>query len=92
MKAPLLAAVLTLAAATTVFAQSSADQQPSSKPDRHTEEQPITDSLNLLQSRGFGDYRDFRAVGGHYEATVDDNGKPTTVIIDPAAGTLKRGN
>jgi len=90
LRQALLVTALTLAALP-AFAQSNSEQPAGSKPDRHTEEQPITDSLNLLQSRGFGDYRDFRRVGDHFEATVDDNGKPTTVIVDPVAGTLKRG-
>ncbi len=42
-----------------------------------------TQALNLLEAKGYGDFKDFKADGRNFEATVQQQGKTMTVVVDP---------
>lgn len=48
----------------------------------------MTQALNLLEAKGYGDFRDFTADGKDFTASVNDNGRHVTVLVDPDAGTI----
>jgi hypothetical protein len=47
-----------------------------------------TDALNLLEARGYADFSNFSADGNNFRATVNDNGQPATVSINPLTGDV----
>jgi hypothetical protein len=49
-----------------------------------------TAALNLIESKGYGDYTDFRADGRNFSAQVMSHGKRMTVIADPDTGKVTR--
>lgn len=51
---------------------------------------PATDALNLLESRGYGDFDNFHRDGRMYAATVTRNGKTMHLTIDPEAGKIEK--
>lgn len=49
----------------------------------------ITDALNLLEAKGYGNFSDFHALkNGRYGATVTQNGRRFSVTVDPAEGQV----
>ena len=50
----------------------------------------MTDALNLLEAKGYGDFSGFRPEGKNFAATVSQDGKSFTVIIDPDSGRITR--
>jgi hypothetical protein len=50
---------------------------------------PDTKALNLLEANGYTDIRQFRRIGQHYEAVITKDGKPVTVVVDPATGDIR---
>lgn len=42
-----------------------------------------TQALNLLEAKGYGDFKDFKADGNTFEAKVQQQGKTMTVVVDP---------
>ena len=53
-----------------------------------TREARMTEALNLLEAKGYGTFRDFRADGKNFDATVRQDGKSFTVVVDPDAGHI----
>ena len=51
---------------------------------------PATDALNLLESKGYGDFSNFHRAGRMYAATVSRDGKTMHLTIDPEAGTIEK--
>jgi hypothetical protein len=51
---------------------------------------PATDALNLLESKGYGDFNNFHRDGRMYAATVTRDGKTMTLTIDPATGKIEK--
>ena len=51
---------------------------------------PATDALNLLESKGYGDFDNFRRDGRMYAATVTRDGKTMHLTIDPEAGKIEK--
>jgi hypothetical protein len=49
-----------------------------------------TQALNLLEAKGYHNFSAFHRDGGNFVAMVLEKGKPETVIIDPAAGTVTK--
>jgi len=47
-----------------------------------------TAALNLLEAKGYGDFKDFHADGRNFMATVTQQGRSFTVIINPDLGAL----
>ena len=47
-----------------------------------------TKALNLLEAKGYTGIQQFHPVGKDFEAVVSQGGKPTTVRVDPDAGTI----
>jgi hypothetical protein len=43
----------------------------------------MTKALNLLEAKGYGDFKNFHVDGRDFVATVTQGGEPSTVIIDP---------
>lgn len=50
----------------------------------------MTQALNLLESQGYGSFRDFKAAGANFAATVSQNGQNFTVLINPDSGQISR--
>jgi Peptidase propeptide and YPEB domain len=50
----------------------------------------MTEALNLLEAQGYGSFSNFKADGANYEATVSQNGKSFTVVINPDSGQVTR--
>jgi len=48
----------------------------------------MTHALNLLEAKGYGDFTNFRADGKNFEATVTQNGKAISVVVDPDANQI----
>jgi len=48
-----------------------------------------TEALNLLGANGYPDFKNFHRDGKNFEATVTQNGKTRTVMVDPDARTVK---
>ena len=48
----------------------------------------MTEALNILEAKGYGDFKDFHAKGGSFTATVTKNGKAFAVTIDPQSDTV----
>jgi peptidase YpeB-like protein len=53
-------------------------------------EERITRALNVLEAQGYASFKDFRADGKNYAATVKSAGKPMTVLVDPDTGQVIR--
>jgi len=50
----------------------------------------MTDALNLLEAKGYGDFTGFRADGKDYAASVSQDGHRFTVLVDPDSGQVTR--
>ncbi len=50
----------------------------------------MTDALNILEAQGFGNFKDFHAVGQNFAAAVDQNGQQFTITVDPDNGQVTR--
>ncbi len=50
--------------------------------------QRITKALNLLEAKGYGSFRNFKADGRDFTATVMKNGHKMTVRIDPGSNQV----
>jgi len=48
-----------------------------------------TRALNLLEAKGYGDFRDFKRDGQNFQATVQQQGKTMTVVVNPDAHTVR---
>lgn len=53
-------------------------------------EERMTDALNLLEAKGYGDFSDFRQDGKNFAATVSQGGRRFTVVIDPDSNRITR--
>jgi hypothetical protein len=51
---------------------------------------PATDALNLLESKGYGDFDNFHRDGRMYAVTVTRDGKTMHLIIDPESGKIEK--
>jgi hypothetical protein len=62
--------------------------------DRHDRTDPqaerMTKALNILEAKGHGNFKDFRADGDNYAATVTSDRGPVTVVIDPDTDQVTR--
>jgi hypothetical protein len=47
------------------------------------DETPQTRALNLLEAKGYGDYRNFRPEGGGFAADVNRGGRTETLMVNP---------
>jgi len=45
--------------------------------------QRMTHALNLLEAKGYGDFRNFKPDGKDFEATVTRAGKQASIHVDP---------
>jgi hypothetical protein len=43
----------------------------------------MTHALNLLEAKGYGDFRNFKPDGKNFAATVTRSGKQLSVVVDP---------
>ena len=50
----------------------------------------MTHALNLLEAKGYGDFRDFKQDGTNFAATVTQNGQSFGVVIDPDNNQITR--
>jgi hypothetical protein len=50
----------------------------------------MTQALNLLEAKGYGDFTNFTAEGGNFTATVDQNGQHFAVLVNPDSGQVAR--
>jgi hypothetical protein len=50
----------------------------------------MTHALNLLEAGGYGAFHDFRSDGKNFAASVTQQGRAFTVVIDPDSGQLTR--
>lgn len=92
-------AAASLALGGTAFAQSQTTQSPSalvpmtrpavSIPSDHVARR-MTDALNLLEAKGYGAFSDFRPDGKDYTASVSQDGRRFTVLVDPDSGQVTR--
>ena len=48
-----------------------------------------TQALNLLEAKGYGDFKDFKRDGQNFQATVQRHGKTLTVMVNPDAKTVQ---
>jgi hypothetical protein len=48
-----------------------------------------TEALNLLEAKGYGSFTNFQKFGNDFEASIDRDGKPQMMMIDPDQGTIK---
>lgn len=53
-------------------------------------EERMTDALNLLEAKGYGDFSGFRQDGKNFAATVSQDGRRFTVVIDPDSNRITR--
>jgi len=51
-----------------------------------------TRALNLLEAKGYGDFRNFQARGQDFTATVTQHDRAVTLLIDPRAGIVRALN
>ena len=56
----------------------------------HPAARRMTQALNLLEAKGYGDFKDFRADGQNFDANVTAHGQPFTVIINPDKSQVTR--
>lgn len=77
-------------AAGTPAPTTTAAQDAAARHDRREEarEARMTQALNLLEAKGYGDFTNFRADGKNFDATVTQNGKTVTVVVDPDASQI----
>ena len=48
-----------------------------------------TRALNLLEAKGYADFRNFAVDGNDFTATVTRRDHPETLIVDPDGGTIQ---
>lgn len=58
-------------------------------PQWHNQGQQATHALNLLESRGYGGFSNFHAVGQNFAATVMQNGKTMHLMIYPNTNQIQ---
>jgi hypothetical protein len=56
------------------------------------DEEEATKALNLLMSRGYGEFSDFKPHGNDFTAVVNYQGRRMPVLIDPSAGKIMAFN
>ena len=87
MTVPAMAASPTMPAART--AMPAAKAAPATGDDEMSHS-PATDALNLLESKGYGDFDNFHRDGRMYAATVTRDGKTMHLTIDPESGKIEK--
>jgi hypothetical protein len=50
----------------------------------------MTQALNLLEAKGYGDFTNFKADGSNFTATVAQNGQHFAVLVNPDSGQVTR--
>jgi hypothetical protein len=51
-----------------------------------------TRALNLLEAKGYGDFRNFQSRGSDFTASVKEQNRIVTLLIDPDAGNITAEN
>ena len=51
-----------------------------------------TKALNLLEAKGYGDFQNFRSHGTDFTATVKQDNRTLTLLIDPDSRTITTEN
>lgn len=51
--------------------------------------QRATSALNLLESRGYGGFTDFHAVGRNFAANLMRDGKTVHVLVNPSTNQIQ---
>ena len=92
----MLAAVPFLALTGAAFAATPAARVPEPSQMAHhrttnsVEARRETRALNLIEAKGFGDFRDFHADGKNFQAQVTSASKSFNVVVDPDTGQVTR--
>lgn len=67
---------------------------PQSKAVSYRRDKPLaermTHALNILEANGYGDFSNFRANGKNFAATVTEQGKPMSLVVDPNSNQVSR--
>jgi hypothetical protein len=82
------AAALFALAGTAPLAVAAQDQSAQPTSSNTPSAQRATDALNLLEAKGYGNFKDFRADGSNFDAAVKEFGHQFTVTIDPDSGQV----
>jgi hypothetical protein len=96
----LAVAAASLALAGTAFAQSGPTGSPATAApmtraakvpsDHDSVANRMTAALNILEAKGYGDFRAFQPDGKDYSAAVAQDGQHFTVLVDPDNGQVTR--
>jgi hypothetical protein len=84
--------ILTAFAALGLSASAASASQPSMGSWDPAVGRQATGALNLLEAKGYGAFRHFQAQGADFTATVKQQNRTVTLLIDPGAGTIQAEN